>query len=198
MGFFDDLGKKVTDAGQKTIQKTREMSETVKINSLITDEEKRLNRTYSQIGELFVSMYGENCDEAFAGMVSNVLECRKKIEQYHNQIQEIKGVQRCEKCGAEVPRGAAFCSTCGAEMPQIQMMNQERLVKCENCGAMMKEETRFCTQCGKPVSDSEITDGIEEENVSIEEEEERTCSNCGAKIIGDSAFCTECGYKLEK
>ena len=26
MGFFEDLGKKVADAGQKTVQKTKEMS----------------------------------------------------------------------------------------------------------------------------------------------------------------------------
>lgn len=36
MGFFDDLGKKVTDAGQKTMQKAQEMSELARINSLIS------------------------------------------------------------------------------------------------------------------------------------------------------------------
>ena len=35
MGFFDDLGKKVTDAGQKTMQKAQEMSEVARINSCL-------------------------------------------------------------------------------------------------------------------------------------------------------------------
>lgn len=148
MGFFDDLGKKVTDAGQKTIKKTKEMSETVKINSLIVEEEKKISKAYSQIGEQFVSMYGENCEEAFREIVSGVLESRKKIEEYSNQIQEIKGVQCCENCGAEVQGGAVFCSTCGAEMPRVCVEDQESAVKCENCGAMVKKELNFCTQCG--------------------------------------------------
>ena len=125
MGFFDDLGKKVNDVGQKTIQKTKEVSETVKINTLLMDEEKKLNNTYCKIGKLFVSKYENEHDEEFDGMINSVLESQKRIMEYHSQIQDIKGVKKCEKCGAEVKQGAAFCSTCGAEMPQNQSGKQD-------------------------------------------------------------------------
>ena len=51
MGFFDDLGKKVTDAGQKAMQKTQEMSEIVRVNSLISQNENKIN---NEIGRAHV------------------------------------------------------------------------------------------------------------------------------------------------
>ena len=74
MGFFDDLGKKVTDAGQKAMQKTQEMSEIVRVNSLISQNENKINNAYVQIGKLFVSTYGNECEPEFAEMVATVAE----------------------------------------------------------------------------------------------------------------------------
>lgn len=196
MGFFDDLGKKVTDAGQKTLQKTKEMSEIVRINSMISDEEKKINNTYIQIGTLYVSKYNEDCKNELAVMVNNVLEAQQRIENFQKQIQDIKKVQRCENCGAEVQQGAAFCSSCGATMPKVQVESKDELIKCENCGAMVKKEMSFCTQCGKAMTQSIDTPSID---LDIDEKEnpEWVCQNCGTKIMDDSVFCTECGAKLE-
>lgn len=196
MGFFDDLGKKVTDAGQKTLQKTKEMSEIVRINSMISDEEKKINNTYIQIGTLYVSKYNEDCEDEFAVMVNNVLEAQQRIKNFQKQIQDIKKVQRCEKCGAEVQQGAAFCSSCGATMPKVQVESKDELIKCENCGAMVKKEMSFCIQCGEammqPIATPSIDFDIDEKKNS-----EIVCQSCGAKIVDDSAFCTECGARLD-
>ena len=79
MGFFDDLGKKVTDAGQKAMQKTQEMSEIVRVNSLISQNENKINNAYVQIGKLFVSTYGNECEPEFAEMVATVAELEQQI-----------------------------------------------------------------------------------------------------------------------
>lgn len=197
VGFFDEIGKKVTDAGQKTLQKTKEMSETVRLNSLISEEEKKMNATYCQIGTLYVSVHKDDCEEAFVEMVNSVLDSRQKISEYQEQIQDIKGVQRCEKCGAEVQRGAAFCSSCGATMTASQTESADELVQCDSCGTMVKKGTRFCVKCGEPMVQSEPIQNTDEERTAAENSE-KVCQNCGAKIVDDSAFCTECGAKLEK
>lgn len=196
MGFFDDLGKKVTDAGQKTLQKTKEMSETVRINSLISEEEKKINNNYTQIGILFVDKYEKKCDEQFQKIVENIFESKQKICQYQTQIQNIKGVQRCDKCGAEVQRGSAFCNTCGAEMPKSKSVSINDMLQCTNCGAIVKKEMSFCTNCGNPMAQSHTNkemDSITEEK----ELEKRICEKCGVQIEGNSVFCTVCGVKLE-
>ena len=41
MAFFDDLGKKISQAGQNAVQKTKEMTDIARINGMISDEEKK-------------------------------------------------------------------------------------------------------------------------------------------------------------
>ena len=145
MSFFDNLGKKASETTAKAVQKAQELAEISRINSLISDEEKKINTTYYQIGKLYVSVHGGDGETDFTGMVSTVLEGEQKINEYRRQIQDIKGVQRCEKCGAEVARGSAFCSSCGAPMPKAEEPVSDDAIRCENCGTMVKRGMRFCT-----------------------------------------------------
>lgn len=195
MGFFDDLGKRVTDAGQRAVQKTQEMSEVARINSLISQNESKINNTYYQIGKLYVNIHGNDGEEDFAGMVATVAELEQQNAEYRKQIQDVKGVQRCPKCGAEVSRGVSFCSSCGTAMPKIE--SKEPLidgVKCPKCGAMVKKGMRFCTSCGQamtsPIPQMQAGDANGVENTA------KVCPQCGATITDDATFCTECGTKL--
>lgn len=196
MAFFDNLGKKASEATAKAIRKAQELSETTKLNSLISDEEKKVNNAYYQIGKLYVSLHSGDGDEAFAGMIAGIFEAEQRISAYRAQLQDIKGVQRCEKCGAEVTRGVAFCSACGAPMPRAETGVPEDCVRCENCGTMVKREMRFCTSCGKPMIMPIISETAKSTETG-ENADEKLCPSCGAKIETDIAFCTECGAKLE-
>lgn len=177
MGFFDDLSKKVSDMGQKTLQKTREVSDTVKLNSQISDEEKRINNTYCEIGKLYFQKHPNDAEEEFLDMFQVVRDAEQKIKEYQEQIQNIKGVERCPQCGAEVPRGNAFCSCCGAKITQQQ--NEEATPKCANCGNEIKPGMRFCTACGAPVeqqtaaTEDATTDTVENTSAAKEQQEDQ-------------------------
>ena len=129
-------------------------------------------------------------------MIGAIAEAEAKIRDYKKQIQDIKGVQRCEKCGAEVPNGAAFCSSCGATMPKIQAPVSTDYIKCENCGTEVKKGMRFCTSCGKPMEAVKATFDMPVTEQTVIIEREKVCPNCGAKVEEGLAFCTECGAKL--
>lgn len=194
MAFFDKLSKSVTEVSQKTIAKTKELADTSKLNSMISEQEKIITNQYFQIGKLYVSVHKDDFEDDFAGMIATIADADAKIRDYKKQIQDIKGVQRCEKCGAEVPNGAAFCSSCGATMPKVQTPASDDYIKCENCGAAVKKGMRFCTSCGKPM-EAVVVSPVETESLTTTSQE-RACPNCGAKIEADVAFCTECGTKL--
>ncbi len=192
MAFFDNLSKKVSEAGQKTIQKTKELADTSRLNAMISEAEKTINNTYYQIGKLYVSIHKDNCEEDFLGMIRTVIETEEKIRDYKKQIHDIRGVQRCENCGAEVPNGVAFCSSCGAAMPKVQAAVPDDTVRCESCGAAVKKGMRFCTACGKPMGTMPVTEAA----AASEQILENICPSCGARLEEGVIFCTECGAKL--
>lgn len=163
MAFFDDFGKKISQASQSTLQKTRDMADVAKINMQISDEEKKMNDTYLQIGKLYMELHASDSEEAFQGMVQTIADAQANIKEFEAQIQEIKGVVRCEKCGAEVSREAAFCPACGMKMPEIvpeEMVPEETAAqeaeavvekKCSNCGTVLGTDALFCSECGTKV-----------------------------------------------
>lgn len=212
MALFDNFGKKASEAGQNAIQKAKDLSEISRLNGIISDEEKAINNTYYQIGKLYATVHRDDPEPDFAGMVSAITGAETRIGEYKKQIQDIKGVQRCENCGAEAPKGAAFCSTCGAAMPKIESIPDDS-IKCGNCGAVVKKGMRFCTSCGNPMeiappavpepmptpvpAPAPVVEPQMVETPGAEAaQSDRVCSQCGAKINDDSAFCTECGAKL--
>lgn len=195
MAFWDNLSQKASETTAKAMQKAKEMSDIAKLNTMISEEETKINNTYYQIGKLYAAIHSHDHEEEFVGMIATLSESEEKIKSYRQQIQDIKGVVRCPQCGAEVQSGAAFCSSCGIPMPKAQLANAGDLVRCDSCGSMVKKGVRFCTACGKPMvqtamPESGTTTGNESGTTS------RVCPNCGTKVEADVAFCTECGTKL--
>jgi len=197
MAFLDDLGKKVSEVSARTIQKTKELTDTSRLNVLIADEEKAINSYYSQIGKLYYTIYKNDYAEEFSVMIDGIVTSESRINAYREEIQNIKGVQKCEKCGAEVMKGAAFCSSCGATLPKEVSTEVIDTISCMSCGAILKKEMHFCTVCGKEIEKSYeiITDVDRSEEC---EREIHRCSNCGEIIDENMMFCTECGTKVEE
>lgn len=171
MAFFDDLGKKITQASQAVSQKSKDFSDVAKLNSAISNEEKKLQSNYYQLGRLYVSKHSEDFEPDFAALINSIKESEKNITAYRTQIQDIKGVIRCEKCGAEIPNNTLFCSTCGtpvqpkapapssapAPAPYVAPVQAQGAAPvastavCQACGKVNPAQTRFCTNCGTPI-----------------------------------------------
>lgn len=198
MALFDNFGKRATEAGQSALQKAKELSEISRLNGMISDEEKTINNIYYQLGKLYATIHKDDPEPDFSGMISSVAETEVRIKEYKKQIQDIRGVQRCGNCGAEVPRGAAYCSSCGAVMPKMESAVPSDYIKCGNCGAIVKKGMHFCSSCGKPMETTPPVSTMSTVESSLVETEvvERVCPNCGTKLDDDSAFCTECGTRL--
>jgi len=69
MSIFDELGKKVTQTGQSVAQKTKDMADTAKINSMVADEEKKINNGYYQIGKMYLSLHENDYEDQYASLV---------------------------------------------------------------------------------------------------------------------------------
>ena len=178
MGFFDDFGKKISDASQGAIAKTKDFADVAKLNSNISDEERRINNAYQQIGKLYFEMHLEDFEDCFKDHFAAINESLGKIQDYRQQITNIKGVVKCPNCGAEVPKDSAFCSSCGTPVPK------------QDVPAAEAEEVS--------APEAAPVETPVEEAPAVEAPVEKKCPSCGATLEDGALFCTNCGTKVEE
>ena len=203
MAFFDKLGKTINKVGQDAFQKTKEMADTARLNSLVSDEEKRLNNNYYQIGKLYAQLHGADCEDCFVPYITAVNESLKKIDELKAEIQKLRAVANCPKCGAEVSTASKFCNACGEVMPvtEANVVQPADTVKCSRCGKFVDKKMNFCTSCGNPIvqnveNNAPVAEPVVSEEKPAEVYANKKCPNCGAELDADAGFCTECGTKL--
>lgn len=118
MGFFEDLGNKISNTGKDIAKKTKEMSDTSKLNHEITKNQELINKTYTEIGKIYFSTYSSlDCPE-LKDFCNTINDANAKIEDLKKEISLIKGITTCPKCGNEVSTSAVFCGNCGSKMKE--------------------------------------------------------------------------------
>lgn len=183
MAFFENLGKKISDVSQTTVQKTKDLAEIGKLNSMISDAEKKINESYLQIGKKYLEEFGETPGESYAEYVNTIKEATDKIAEYKKNIDNLKGVVKCPNCGSAVDANSAFCAACGSPMPKPEPVQEEGAFQfCTGCGAKIAVGTKFCPSCGKavpspePVVEAEATVVEEQPVVDVQPVSEATAS----------------------
>jgi len=129
MTFFENLGKRVSEAAQVVSKKSSELVEVAKINMNISSEEEKIRKIYIAIGK---KVYENYCKDA--GQSSHFLEECKEIDSHMENIKkqkarllETKNMKVCPSCGEETDKDAVYCSKCGAK----QELSQESVEPAE-------------------------------------------------------------------
>lgn len=150
MSFFDDLSRSLEKAGKETLQKGKDMTETMRLNSQISEAEKGIKNCCQEIGEIYLSLHRDDYEEDYSEVMekiqsfeSQITSCKKRLD----ELQKMEG-NRCAKCGAVLPEGAKFCGSCGAPVEDKQEVSDEPAKLCPACGAKLEENASFCVECG--------------------------------------------------
>lgn len=187
-GFFNDISKKLTSTGQEAVQKAKDVAEITKVNTQITELERKIEGLQLNIGKFIVEQFLNDSVECLKEKVEAeqdvVAENIIKIRELEQQILEgkeriivLKGVIRCPNCGNEVQNGLAFCGKCGTRLEEAKKETVNFKI-CRKCGERIPEDSAFCTSCGTKV-----------ENVK------KICVQCGNELKEDEIFCSNCGTK---
>ncbi|MDD3795805.1 MAG: zinc ribbon domain-containing protein [Lachnospiraceae bacterium] len=116
---FEELGKKLIRLGQDTKTGVQKMSESYQITGKINEEKKTLDNLYEEIGR---KLYALNAKTPLEGLEEEFEAIRmslENIQEYNDQLQQVKGVAVCPECGKEAAKGEKFCSSCGARLPEV-------------------------------------------------------------------------------
>ncbi len=197
MAFFDDLGKKISNAGQGVAQSTQNFANVQKLNRMVSDEEKKVNMLYGEIGKAYYEYNSANPDASYANLVAAITESMNNIAVYKEQIKEIKGLTNCPNCGAEVPYTSAFCNSCGTKIPQrvVSQVVPDNCMQCSACGAFVPMGYKFCTTCGNVMGEPAAQPAAPAQDVPAGNGMKK-CPNCGKDLPAEAMFCTGCGQQV--
>jgi len=90
MAFFNDLGKKLSDAAGTATEKAKDFAETTKLNSAISSEEKQINQYLIEIGKIIFEQDKDNPDSPMADLISKIVTSQEAISVLKRKIEEIK------------------------------------------------------------------------------------------------------------
>ena len=103
MGFFDELGKKISDASQDMMQKGKDFADTTKLNSQIHDEERKISAVYTKIGKKYFEEFHQAAGAGYQDLVDEIHASQAKISEYQDKVNALKaGVEaQVDKVKAE-------------------------------------------------------------------------------------------------
>lgn len=156
MAFFESLGKRLTDAGQNVVQQTKDLAEVTKLNNAISEKERQISRLFAAIGQSYYEAHKDDPTAEEPEKIAEITSLYADIFANREKIKQIKGVTKCENCGADVPLNAVFCNACGAKVIRKEVnkntTGNERL--CPVCHSVVGEGNLFCNHCGAKIDDT--------------------------------------------
>ena len=177
MAFWSDLGKKISDTTQSVVEKTKTSTDTLRLNGLISDEERNVQRIYVEIGKKYMELHGADGDPDFAGLMQEYQTSKANMEEYRSQIRRNKHLLICAGCGAEIPETVLYCTRCGAENP---------------VGKRLAEEQRQREEAERAAREADLQAAA----VPPTEPQPEFCARCGQPRTAGAMFCTFCGAQF--
>lgn len=154
MAFLEQLGKRITDAGQNVAQQTKNFTDITQLNSTISDKEKKISQLMLLIGQIYYEKNKNNTEADFYDKISEINVLYQEIFQNKEKIKQIKGIVKCVNCGVDVPINADFCNACGTKI--IHVTNEMTSVTdkriCPKCNTLIENNNSFCTHCGEKLN----------------------------------------------
>lgn len=153
MAFFEQIGKRLTDAGQNVAQQTKDLADVTKLNSAISEKEKKISQLFLVIGQSYYEGHKNDDSAEELEKIAEINTLYAEILESREKIKHIKGVVKCENCGADVPLGASFCNACGTKVNRSEADNGNTKdgYLCPVCHAVVEKGNLFCNYCGTKI-----------------------------------------------
>lgn len=187
MGFFDRVKDSVSLAGAGASQKVSCTAETIKLNTSIRENEKKMESLTHQVGAKCVELHLMEEGSEYEELFSQIRRCREENEAYRAQIQKLSDDyeeqlhQRQQEIRARQEQ---------REQERLQEELRRRQAEAEkqqDAQEKSDENVRTYGNCGQR-SDLDAQKKSDE-NVRI-------CGNCGQRNDSDARFCVNCGTPL--
>ena len=172
MAFFDEMDRKLSQFGQSVSNKSREVSEGMRLSSAIKAEEEKQNNLYREVGKYYFENCAANAEGQLKVLCDQIVASMELTSQYKQQQNVLKGMVSCPNCGAQIPANSGFCNACGSKIEkQVPPAPQPGAGKiCPKCQKTVEADALFCTFCGNQFEAQPAAPAYEEPAVAAYEE----------------------------
>ena len=115
---------RLADAGQGVAQQTKNLADVTRLNSAISEKERKISQLYLAIGQSYYEAHRQDAAAECPQQIEQIDQLHEEIAQHREEIKQIKGVVKCSACGAEIPLHAAFCNVCGAKWFRMEHLSR--------------------------------------------------------------------------
>ncbi len=137
MGFFNNLGKKTTEA-------TTKIAREAKLKMKITENKQKIKDLYMEIGrknyENHVREEDIDINEFIKDDFSKIDKFSKEIEDARKEILVLNNKKMCKKCFAEINNDDKFCPKCGEKQTEEKTVLEKAEEKLEQADISPKNE----------------------------------------------------------
>ena len=137
MGFFNNLGKKTTEA-------TTKIAREAKLKMKITENKQKIKDLYMEIGrknyENHVREEEIDINEFIKDDFSKIDKFSKEIEDARKEILVLNNKKMCKKCFAEINNDDKFCPKCGEKQTEEKTVLEKAEEKLEQADISPKNE----------------------------------------------------------
>ena len=146
MGWSDKLSQITKSA----VSKSKEMAEITRLNLEINSNEQEIKELAARIGMQVAEQHLLEDNQEIAGLSEQIAKLQENIVKNQTAIQDIRNINICANCGAEVSRTSNFCDKCGSPMNRSVKEDSTASVTptCPNCGEQLEPGALFCANCG--------------------------------------------------
>lgn len=172
MAFFDEMDRKLSQFGQSVSNKSREVSEGMRLSSAIKAEEEKQNNLYREVGKYYFENCAANAEGQLKVLCDQIVASMELTSQYKQQQNVLKGMVSCPNCGAQISANSGFCNVCGSKIEkQVSPAPQPGAGKiCPKCQKTVEADALFCTFCGNQFEAQPAAPAYEEPAVPAYEE----------------------------
>ena len=157
MAFWEKMGETLTVKGKDVADKARELAEVNRLNTQISVQKKKIENLYKEIGQLIYENREDWKSADVSAQIEQIDSAQKSIEGLQKDILRVKGVRKCENCGAEIDRNMVFCPKCGTAMAvdeskqegeEQEIRAEQTVFLCTGCNKEIDADSAFCPFCG--------------------------------------------------
>ena len=153
MTFFEQLGKRLTDAGQNVAQQTQNLADVTRFNNAISEKNKKISQLFLAMGQSYYERHKDDNTAEEPERIAEINALYAELFENREKIKKIKGVVKCENCGADVPLSASFCNACGTKVNSVETTKKSTKEGqlCPACHAVVEKDNLFCNHCGAKI-----------------------------------------------